>query len=125
MCLAGSLVSNGSTALDGTLAPGYPAVMTHRISFASFLLITSLGCGGLMGGGGIDSPECQEYFEVVKTCSKKAKAKGTPAGKAKAEAWRESAKLSRENFEKNPSAPAIAAACEAMIAPIRDDADCQ
>jgi hypothetical protein len=101
--------------------------MITRISSAFFLLLLGLGCAGLVpgGGGGIDSPECVEYFEVVETCSAKAEAKGTPAGKAKAEAWRKSAKLSRENFEKNPSAVAIAAACDAMIAPIRDDADCQ
>jgi len=100
--------------------------MKNRLIVASFLLFTSLGCSGLagLGGGGVDSAECVEYFEVIETCSRKAKAKGTPAGKAKAKAWRKSAKLSRESFEKNPNAVAIAASCEAMIPAIRDDADC-
>ncbi len=103
--------------------------MKHRLFVASFLLLTSLGCacarlGLSLGGGGVDSPECVEYFEVVETCVGKAKAKGTPASKAKAKAWRKSAKLSRESFEKNPNAAAVAASCEAMIPAIRDDADC-
>jgi len=77
-----------------------------------------------MGGGGIDSPECVEYFEVVKTCSEKASKKG-PAGKAKAKAWRQSAKVSREGFENNPNAVAIAASCAAMTPAIQDDPDCR
>jgi hypothetical protein len=101
--------------------------MNNRIVVLSVLLLATLGCGGLAGmaGGGLSSPECVEYFEVVETCAAKAEAKGTPAGKAKADAWRKSAELSRENFEKNPSAPAIAMSCEAMIDPIKNDPDCK
>lgn len=101
--------------------------MTNRLVVLSILLLSTLGCGGLAGlaGGGLSSPECVRYFEVAETCAAKAEAKGTPAGKAKAEAWRKSAEISRENFEKNPSAPAIAASCEAMIPPIENDPDCK
>jgi len=101
--------------------------MKNRLIVAFTLLFTSLGCGGLasLGGGGIDSAECQEYFQVVKECANKAEKSGSPAGKAKAEAWRKAAKLSKENFENNPSAPAIAQACKAMIDPIKNDADCK
>ena len=98
--------------------------MMHRTVVLSVLLLATLGCGGLAGGG-LSSAECVKYFEVVETCAAKAEAKGTPAGKAKAEAWRKSAEVSRENFEKNPSAPAIAASCEAMIPAIENDPDCK
>jgi len=113
--------------IDPSGKTSYVAPMKNRLIVAFTLLFTSLGCGGLasLGGGGLDSPECQEYFKVVKECSKKAEKSGSPAGKAKADAWRKSAKIARESFEKNPSAPAIAQSCEAMIAPIKNDADCK
>ena len=101
------------------------AMKTRILLVSAVVLATSLACGGMGGGGGLSSAACVEYFEVVETCSAKAEAKGTPAGKALAEAWREAAKLSRAEFEKNPNAVAVEMSCQATTPTIRDNPECQ
>jgi hypothetical protein len=97
---------------------------TRILLVSALLLATSLACGGV-GSGGLSSAACVEYFEAAETCSAKAEAKGTPAGKAMAEAWREQAKLSREEFEKNPNAIAVEMSCQALTPTMRDNPECQ
>ncbi len=97
---------------------------SKRVIGVLLAFVACSGCG-LLGGGGLDSEECKNYFAKVEECSKKAIAKGTPAGKVKAEAWRKSAEISRENFKKNSNPMAVKKSCEMMTPTITGDPDCQ
>jgi hypothetical protein len=78
-----------------------------------------------LGGGGLESKECKDYFAKVDECVGKANAKGTPAGKIKAESWKKGADISKENFKKNSNPLAVKKSCEMMMDQMAKDSDCQ
>jgi hypothetical protein len=82
------------------------------------------GCG-LLGGGGLESKECKDYFAKVDECSAKADAKGTPSAKVKAEAWKKGAEISKQNWEKNANPVAVKKGCELTLETLKNDSDCQ
>ena len=63
-------------------------ITAMTMGMGCLLAFTLSGCGG-----GTDSKECKAYFAKVEECAK-------DAPEIKANAWRESAKVSKENFEK-------------------------
>jgi hypothetical protein len=100
-------------------------IQRNRIAMGVvFLVAASAGCS-LFGGGGLESKECKDYFAKVDECVGKAKAKGTPAAKIKADAWRQGADTSKQNFEKNSNPLAVKKSCEMMMTTLKDDADCR
>lgn len=100
-------------------------IQANRLAMgAVVLLAASAGCS-LFGGGGLESKECKDYFSKVDECVSKAKAKGTASAKVKADAWRSSADVSKQNFEKNANPLAVKKSCEMMLNQLKDDADCR
>jgi hypothetical protein len=91
---------------------------------AAMLFVASTGCG-LLGGGGLESKECKDYFAKVEECASKANAKGTPSGKVKADAWKKGAEVSKQNWEKNANPVAVKKGCEIMAEQLKNDSDCR
>jgi hypothetical protein len=91
---------------------------------AALLCVASAGCS-LVGGGGLESKECKDYFAKVDECAKKATDKGTPSAKVKAESWTKGAEISRQNWEKNANPMAVKKGCEMMHQQLQSDSDCQ
>lgn len=89
------------------------------------IILTSMSAGCGLFGGGLDSKECKAYFAKVDECVGKANAKGTPAGKVKAESWKTSAEVSKANFKKNANPLAVKKSCEMMMESMAKDSDCQ
>lgn len=82
----------------------------------------TLGCAFVLSlggcGGGTDSKECKAYFAKVEECAKK-------APEIKANAIKEAAKVSKENFEKNSNPAAVSKSCEMMLESLNNDPDCK
>ncbi len=82
--------------------------------------IVVFGMMGLCGcsKGGMESQSCKDYFAAVEQCAAKAPT-------VKAEAYRKTAQVSKENFAKNLNPMAVEMSCKSMLESLQADPDCK
>jgi len=68
---------------------------------------------------GLKSKECVAYFEKNEACAAKM------TNKIKADAMRQTAAVSKANFEKNSNPMAVSKSCELMLQQLNSDPDCR
>jgi hypothetical protein len=80
---------------------------------------TALAIGLFACNGGLKSKACVTYFEKNEACAAKT------TNKVKADAMRQTAAVSKANFEKNSNAMAVSKSCEMMLQQLESDPDCK
>lgn len=77
-------------------------------------LLTLSACGK----AGLESKDCKDYFATTEACAAK-------APKIKADTLRQSAAVSKANFEKNSNGLAVQQSCKVMLEALKNDPDCK
>ncbi len=89
---------------------------TSLLVAVSSLLVV---CLGACGKRGVSSQACVDYFTKTEACA------GKTQNKIKADALRQSAAVSKQNFEKNVNPMAVEESCKVMAQTLASDPDCK
>jgi hypothetical protein len=93
----------------------YPAGMQNLLIVAFALAVSVMACGKR----GVSSKACADYFSKTEACASKTQ------NKIKADALRQSASVSKQNFEKNMNPMAVEESCKVMAQTLESDPDCK
>lgn len=85
------------------------------------LLLSAVALFGLVhcGKRGLESKPCVDYFAKTEACAAKT------TNTVKADVLRQTAAVSKANFEKNANPMAVSKSCELMLEQLERDPDCK